>query len=183
MFKRDFLSQKRIEFLFSVLVLFFIAWALWEARHWPTHSKLFPWSVGFTVLALALIQVLVALRTALKESSPPGQNRSDALNAVSRTGINQSAFENSVPAADPRRRLLTICSWIVGFFLGIWLLGFKLGSLCLTFLFLKFTAREKWIISIAIAVGTYLFFWLVFDIALKVPLDHGLILDLVETSF
>jgi Tripartite tricarboxylate transporter TctB family len=139
--------------------------------------------VGFTVLALALIQVLVALRTALKEGRPAGQNRSHAVSGGASAGGNQSVSENSLRTADPRRRLLTICSWVVGFLLGIWLLGFKLGSLCLTFLFLKFTAREKWIISIAIAVGTYLFFWLVFDIALKVPLDKGLISDLVETSF
>lgn len=72
---------------------------------------------------------------------------------------------------------MTICCWIVGFFIGIWLLGFKVGALCLTFVFLKFTAKEKWMISAAIAVGSYLFFWLVFDIALRAPLGGGFIVD------
>lgn len=70
---------------------------------------------------------------------------------------------------------MTIGCWIVGFFIGISLLGFKLGSLFLTFVFLKFTAKEKWTISAALAVAGYLFFWLVFDLGLRVPLGSGLI--------
>jgi hypothetical protein len=74
-----------------------------------------------------------------------------------------------------RQRLITICFWIVGFFIGISFLGFKLGAFCLTFVFLKVTAKENWTISTAIAVGTYLFFWLVFDVALRTPLGSGFI--------
>ena len=76
-----------------------------------------------------------------------------------------------------RQRVITICCWIVGFFIGIWLLGFKLGALCLTFVFLKFTAKERWTLSTAIAVATYLFFWLVFDVTLRTPLGSGFIED------
>jgi hypothetical protein len=173
------LAKKRIEVFFSVLIVLFLVWVLWEARNWPAPSRLFPWSLGFTVLGLALIQVVVAWRAAFKANQ----------NAVPEWELDGEK-EKPNPGADPgvagdlvvpqeivRRRTWTICIWILGFFFGIWLLGFKFGSLGLTFAFLRFTAKETWFISTAIAVGTYLFFWLIFDIALRVPLGSGLIAD------
>lgn len=163
------MSRKKIEFLFSVLIVFFLIWVLWEARGWPAQSKLFPWSLGFTVLSLALLQVGAAWRAALKENQERGLDDTEASpNATTSLLISPHTA---------RQRAITICCWIVGFFIGISLLGFKLGALCLTFAFLKFAAKEKWTISAAIAVVSYLFFWLVFDIALRAPLGSGFIGD------
>jgi hypothetical protein len=174
------LSRKKVEFLFSVIIGFFLIWAVWEARRWPASSKLFPWSLGFTVLALALIQIVVAGRAAVKDSTAtaPGETALTDVNVSESAEVSSRISANSVVALETARlRVVTICVWIVGFYIGIWLLGFKIGSLCLTFLFLKFTANEGWMISTAIAAGTYLFFWLIFDIALGVPLGNGLIAD------
>lgn len=173
------MSRKKIEFLFSVLIVLFLVCALWAARHWPAHSKLFPWSLGFIVLTLALLQAGVALRAALNESRADDLAKKgvDDANENPIAETNRAVFENLAIPPDPAQRVITICCWIVGFFIGIWLVGFKVGSLCLTFAFLKFTANEKWTISAAIAVASYLFFWLVFDIALRVPLGGGLIGD------
>jgi hypothetical protein len=174
------LSRNKIDFLFSVLVVFFLIWALWEARNWPAPSKLFPWSLGFIVLTLALIQLGVAWRAALKESRADdfAKKELDDANGTPVAGTNRPVSENLVIHTDTaRQRVITICCWIVGFFIGIWLLGFKLGSLCLTFAFLKFTANENWTLSTVIAVASYLFFWLVFDIALRAPLGSGFIGD------
>jgi Tripartite tricarboxylate transporter TctB family len=163
------LSRKKIEFLFSLLIVFFLSWALWEARGWPAQSKLFPWSLGFTVLTLALLQVGVAWRAALKENQERGlDDTKGSPNATPSLPISQDMA---------RQRVITIGCWIVGFFIGISLLGFKLGALCLTFAFLKFAAKEKWTISAAIAVASYLFFWLVFDMALRAPLGSGFIAE------
>lgn len=173
------MAKKRIEFSFSVLIVLFLAWVLWEARNWPAPSRLFPWSLGFTVLGLALIQVVVAWRATLKASENAVLGREldgERENPKADAGFGV-AGDLVVPQEIVRRRTWTICIWILGFFLGIWLLGFKFGSLGLTFVFLKFTAKETWFISAAIALGTYLFFWLVFDIALRVPLASGLIAD------
>jgi Tripartite tricarboxylate transporter TctB family len=173
------LSKKQIEIFFSVLIVLFLAWVLWEARNWPAPSRLYPWSLGFTVLGLALMQVVVAWRATLKASENAVLGRElDGEKEKPNLGVNPSvAGDLSLPQDAVRRRTVTICVWIVGFFFGIWFLGFKFGSLGLTFAFLKFTAKETWLISTAIAVGTYLFFWLIFDIALRVPLGSGLIAD------
>lgn len=170
------MSPKKTEFLFSVIIVLFLAWALWEARYWPAQSKLFPWSLGFTVLALALSQVASALRAALNESKPTGVAERVADDANPSGGTYRSASgKEFIPPDIARRRTTMIGCWIVVFFLGISFLGFKLGSLFLTFAFLKFTAKENWTTSAALALGSYLFFWLVFDLALRVPLGSGLI--------
>ena len=170
------MSRRKIEFLFSVLTVLFLAWALWEARDWPAQSKLFPWSLGFSVLALALLQVAFALRAALKERRTAGVAQKLSDTAPATGGAPPSPTERDlIPPDIARRRAMMIGCWIVAFFVGISLLGFKLGSLFLTFVFLKFTAKEKWVTSAAIAVGSYLFFWLVFDLALRVPLGSGLL--------
>lgn len=191
------MSPKKIELAFSVAIVLFLTWSLWEARGWPLHSKLFPWSLGFSVLALALIQVAVALSGARTESKPrvegkkggsganasaPGErNRIKAQMEIERADLaDLGASPSDGPGLTPeaiRRRVVAICGWVLIFFLGIWLLGFKVGSFFLTFAFLKFTAKEKWRVSVAIAVGTYLFFLIVFDVALKVPLGNGFIAD------
>jgi hypothetical protein len=174
------LSKKRVEFFFSVLVVLFLVWVLWEARNWPAPSRLFPWSLGFTVLGLALIQVVVAWRATVKadDNAALTQRELDGEREKSKAGADPAVTSDLVvPQEVVRRRTWTICIWILGFFFGIWFLGFKFGSLGLTFAFLRFTAKETWFISIAIATGTYLFFWLIFDIALRVPLGSGLIAD------
>jgi hypothetical protein len=169
-------SPRKIEFLFSVLIVLFLGWALWEARNWPAQSKLFPWSLGFTVLALAVLQVAFVLRAALKEAGTAGVAEKLSEAATASGGVAPSHTESDlIPLDIARRRAIVISCWILAFFAGISLLGFKLGSLFLTFVFLKFTAKEKWITSIAISVGSYLFFWLVFDLALRVPLGSGLL--------
>lgn len=188
------MSPKKIEVAFSLAIAFFLVWTVWEARDWPLHSKLFPWSLGFSVLVLALIQVVVALSAAWNEGNTrvkekksgsgangaaPGQrDRIEAQMEIERADPGFSASDG--PALTPeaiRRRVVAICGWILIFFLGIWLLGFKVGSLFLTFAFLKFTASEKWSVSAAVAVGIYLFFLVVFDLALKVPLGNGFVAD------
>jgi hypothetical protein len=164
-------SRNKVELVMSVLVVFFFLWILWESRNWPAQSKLFPWSLGLSSLVLALIQVVIAARTAFKEPA------SDTQTGV---GDGRASAEESFSVSEgaaAHRRTLVLCGWVVGFFLGICLLGFKIGSLCLTFLFLRFTANENWTLSAVMAVGSYLFFWLVFDVALGVPLDNGLIGD------
>lgn len=45
----------------------------------------------------------------------------------------------------------------------------------MTFVFLRFATGEGWKLSIVLSVSTYLFFLIVFDLALAVALPEGLI--------
>jgi len=188
-------SRKKIEFLFSVVIMLFLVWVLWEPQNWPAPARLFPWSLGFSVLALALIQFVVSGRAVIREirtgsgAEPKDELARDTVGCRDhhRAGdeavtpivaMNQPDSGRTARAPEPAgQRVITICLWIVGFFVGIWLVGFKFGSFFLTIAFMKLAAKEKWPISAAMALGTYLFFWLVFDIGLKLPLGNGVIAD------
>ncbi|HEX2226982.1 MAG TPA: tripartite tricarboxylate transporter TctB family protein [Candidatus Binatia bacterium] len=176
------MSRKKAELLLSALFVLFLIWTLWESRNWPAPSKLFPWALGLSVLLLAMVQLALAWRAAFRVSPSvsatmeKGRGENELAREHKRGGEHAPAELIATWSVDAApRRILAICGWIVAFFLGIWLVGFKLGSLLLTFAFLKFTAIESLLISAAIAVGTALFFWLVFDMALKIPLDNGIL--------
>jgi Tripartite tricarboxylate transporter TctB family len=189
----DSVSRKKIEFLFSAVIVLFLFWVLWEPQSWPAPARLFPWSLGFSVLALALIQFVAAACAVVREIST-GSTAQDELardtvdfrdhhragdkGVTPAVAMNPPPSGHATPVREPAgQRVITICLWIVGFFLGIWLVGFKFGAFFLTIAFMKFAAKEKWPISATMALGTYLFFWLVFDIGLKLPLGDGLIAD------
>ncbi len=88
-----------------------------------------------------------------------------------------------LPSDVVNRRTLNIFGWIIGFFIAIWLVGFNLsGPLC-TFIYLKIGAREKWPISIILAVATGVFVYVLFDQLLHVPFPPGLLFNFFSKAF
>ncbi|MGH7830667.1 MAG: tripartite tricarboxylate transporter TctB family protein, partial [Candidatus Binatia bacterium] len=74
-----------------------------------------------------------------------------------------------------RRRTFSIMCWITGFFLAIWLLGYNAAVPIATFLFLKFGAGERWLISLLLTALAWVFFYGLFDYALHLPFPSGLL--------
>jgi hypothetical protein len=75
---------------------------------------------------------------------------------------------------------MLIASWIVGFFLAIWFLGFPAASAIATFLYLKFSGNERWLTSIVPAFIAWGFFYGMFDYALKLPFPDAVLIDWLE---
>ena len=71
-------------------------------------------------------------------------------------------------------------SWIVGFFMAIWFLGFVQASAIATFLCSKLGASEKWSVSLALTAACWLFFFGVFGYGLQLPFPHGVVFDWVH---
>ena len=71
-----------------------------------------------------------------------------------------------------------MCGWILGFTAAIFLIGFKLGPGLVTLAFLKRAARESWAMSVGVSIGVYLFFLLIFEVALNIRLPAGWIPDI-----
>jgi hypothetical protein len=71
--------------------------------------------------------------------------------------INQAIDEANLDETSFRKRTRVILGWVVGFFLALWLLGFPLGIALATFLYLKVAAREGWLTSVLVTVGTWAF--------------------------
>jgi hypothetical protein len=160
-----------VSLVLVVLVIFF----LWEARDWQIRARLAPWTIGFAVLAIALVQVFAAGRALIRQPSPSGDRtarRSATVGAEVALGGGDSAV---LPADDAivRRRAIFIIAWIVGFGLGLWLLGFRLGAPLLTFSFLRFGAGESARAAILFALGTYLIIVVLFHGVVALPFPPG----------
>lgn len=157
--------HRALDLVFACFVALAILWFVWEARDWSFHSRLFPWSVGLTVLILALAQVALSVR-----NFQYGSSKDDIK-------LKMAPPDHQAAGVEPSEvwRLATIGSWIAVFFLGIWLFGFRLGSLVLTVAFLKVAAKEGYKKSLTLGLVNYLFFLIIFDFALGVPLLEGAI--------
>jgi TctA family transporter len=137
-------------FTFSLVVV--LSWALWQSRNFGFRAGLFPWAIGFPLLALTVSQLILELTgKARRTVAGPGES-----GAVLSTEV---VF----------RRTLSICIWIIGFFAAIWLLGFPLAFPVTTLLYLKLAGQEKWPITAVFTLATWGFFYGVFELGLRVP--------------
>jgi len=143
--------------LFSASIVVLLGLALWQSRNFGYRAGLFPWAIGFPVLALAIVQLGKELLGFEKKPR------------AAEFGLGVG------PEISPElayRRTLLILGWTIGFFVGIWLLGFSLAVPTTIILYLKF-AKEKWPITLALALAAWLFFYGLFDYALHVPFPDG----------
>jgi hypothetical protein len=159
-------SRRKSEIAFSAALALLAAYWVWEARNYTTNVRLVPWTIGFPVLALALLQLAAAIRASRApdiDSATTSATASTGLDfssadAVAATATAELAeVEPAVPPDVARARGLQMFYWILGFFFGIVLLGFRVGAPVTTFLFLRYASKETVRLSVMFAVGTYLF--------------------------
>jgi hypothetical protein len=151
-----------LSLLFTGGIIVIFSWALWESKSFGFRAGLFPWSIGYPVLALAIVQFVLELM---------GKGRAGDL---------ESEVEIDLPKAVVRRRSAGILGWIFGFYLLIWLVGFSYAVPITTFFYLKFSGKEKWPMTIIFTAATWGFFYGVFDYALRIPFPEGLLISLIK---
>jgi putative tricarboxylic transport membrane protein len=157
----------------GLFALFFVAlfgFIVYQAKFgfgaWEPRAALFPLSIGIPSLILAIV---IFLRELFRST------RTVAVETV--------APVESAPAIAPdeaRNRTMIIASWILGFFITIWFLGFPIASALATFLYLKFSGGERWSTSVALALVAWAFFYGMFDYGLKLPFPEGALMNWLE---
>jgi TctA family transporter len=143
--------------LFSLLLVIVLVWALWQSRRFGFRAGLFPWAIGFPLLTLAIVQLVMDL-------------------TGKKTGHGLVRMMDAPPGIPPelvRRRTASICGWIIGFFVTIWLLGFPLAVPLLTCLYLKVGAAEKWPLTLGLTALAWGFFYGMFERLLHLPFPEG----------
>ncbi|MEX0802896.1 MAG: tripartite tricarboxylate transporter permease [Candidatus Binatia bacterium] len=131
--------------LFSLGMAVVFASALWTALSWPARARIFPVAIFGPVLLITIANFIKDLR------------RQPWIGA-----INHVIADANLDEASFRKRTRNILGWVMGFFLALWLFGFQVGIPLATFLYLKVYAREGWLASIVITVGTWAFIIIVF---------------------
>jgi hypothetical protein len=198
--------RKKVDLLFSVVILLILIWMVYEARDWTMKSRLFPWTIGIPAIGLALLQISFVTRSLLQrepvaahaelaeqaraEVGPAAAlaaERHDMAAAGEASVVSaavESAFgegsavaEVEIPPEVARRRTFEMVGWILGFALGVVLLGFTMGAGLLSLLFFKTASRERWSTALGISISTYLFFYILFERALNIPFPVGLVAE------
>ncbi|HKY08009.1 MAG TPA: tripartite tricarboxylate transporter permease, partial [Candidatus Binatia bacterium] len=134
--------------LFTLTVIVVLSVALWQSRNFGFRAGLFPWVIGTPTLIFAFLQLARDLTTA--KSPEAGSHAELAAGLVV-------------------RRTISIILWIVGCFLGIWLLGFAYAVPLVVLVYLKFAGRESWTMTALVTFFSWLFFWALFEKILNVP--------------
>ncbi len=117
------------------------------------RAALFPMIIGVPSLVLGLV-------TLGREFTSP-------------SGVIGGEEPTDVDPVVAKRRMISIISWIVGFFFSIYLLGFVISSAFASFLYLKVGAKESWLMSVLLTLVAWGFFYGVFDLALHLPFPPG----------
>ena len=125
--------------IFSFCALIFFIVFVYQAQEWRLQARLYPWAIGIPMIILAVIQVILDLK-GVRAKQPSDGAPVDFQ------------FSTDVDPAVARRRTINIFVWILGFFVGIVLLGFTITIPLLVFSYLKFQSGESWLLSIILTI-------------------------------
>ena len=142
------------DILFTFILVAALALGLWQSKAFGFRAGLFPWAIGYPVLAFTIIQLVLEL-----------------LGKVRLSGM-EGGPELDLPQSVVIRRTAAILGWILGFLAGIWLLGFSLAVPVITLLYLK-VSGEKWLITVTLTLITWACFYGLFDYSLHIPFPEG----------
>ena len=143
----------------SLGMMVITAWLVITALKWPFRTAMFPVAIGIPVFSLAVVEFCFSLFG----------KKEDELQTK---GVD-SELPEEIDRATARKRTLSICLWILGFFFLIPLIGFPFAVPLFLFLYVKFKGREGWGISFGLtAVGAGAFYAL-FIRLLEIPFAEG----------
>ncbi len=147
--------------VFSLFIVITFICALWQSMGFNVRAGLFPWAIGFPVLALAIVQFVMDFlgKEGRRSEDSPGE------------------AEIELPSDVVNRRTAGIFVWIVSYFVAIWLLGFSIAAPFCTFIQLKIGAKEKWLITLILSGAAWAFIFGVFDRLLHVPFPPGILFE------
>ena len=126
------------------------------AMDWPVKAKLFPISIGVPVFCMAAAEVLWGL-----------------LRPDARAAAMDFRLSDHLPSKIAVRRTLAAIGWMLGFLMGIVLVGFPMAVPLVVFLYAKVQGRESWGLSLGLALGVWGLFYAVFDRLLHLPFPAG----------
>jgi Tripartite tricarboxylate transporter TctB family len=162
--RRDCHLKVRPQAILSFVFLIFFIVFVYQAQDWRLQARLYPLAIGIPMLILAIIQVILDLRGVKAKETSDG------------APVDFQLSQNIDPVL-ARKRAINIFSWIFGFFLLIWLLGFPIAIAAMMFGYLKIQSKEPWVLSIVLTAVGWICFWVLFVWLLNLPFPQGLILE------
>ncbi len=152
----------RPQAIFSLLALIFFCVFVYEAKEWRMQARLYPFAIGIPMIILAIIQVILDLKGI--ESKPD--------DGAAPVDIQRTL---TVEPAVAFKRTVTTFGWFLGFFMGIWLVGFSITIPAMVFSYMFFHGKEKFVLSATLTVIAFIFYYSLFVRLLNLPFPDGMI--------
>ena len=146
------IREHYIESLFILALAVIFAAGVVTAREWPGKTALFPTLIG---VAGCIMAVVLSLWTGLwggEEKAPEGPG-----------GAADIFLDVNLRSGEALKRTFFICFWLIGIFVGTWLLGQLIALPLFVFLYLKVGSDEGWLLSLGLTAGAIAFLYGVFD--------------------
>ena len=145
---------------FGTFIILVSGYAIFAASRWSFKTGFFPLAVAIPLLLLTLLHLYLELFSA------PETSRGPAVEAE---------FSNEVAPELARRRVITIFSWMAGFILLVYLLGFPLTVPLFVFFYLKIQSRVGWTQSILLTAITWVLFYGLFQRLVRIQFEAGVV--------
>lgn len=143
---------------------------------------------SLVIVGLAVVVAVMALQMKLGTPDQPGPGMWPLIIAVFIGACALLLLFTEHDGADYEP--LTKRSWIVilgfalmaGYVLAFTYVGFTAASLLFSFIWLRFFAKERWLVVWLGTIGFTAAFVIVFAVLLKVPVPHDYLLSLITTG-
>ena len=145
--------------LFSLFLIAVAGYAAFSASHWSFKTGFFPLSLAIPLIILVVVHLVLEVVGGSEKTGGP---------AV------ETEFANDVPPEVVRRRVVEIFSWIAGFIVLVFLLGFPVAVPLFMIAYLTMQSRIGWLQSIALTAGAWGFFYFLFQRLLNLQFEAGL---------
>ncbi len=143
---------------FCIVLIAIAGAAIAMALEWPFQAALFPLSVGIPLLILASIQLLQTLLA--KAESDDGA-------AV------DLEFSSDIAPELQCRRAIAAFSWIVGFILAVFLIGFPLTVPLFVCAYLRFESGLDRLPTLVATAVTWIMFYALFQKLVHLQFEQG----------
>ena len=150
----------RPQAIFSFIFLIFFILFAYEAKDWRLQARLYPWVIGIPMVILCLVQVILDLMGIERKQQDAAP-------------VDFQFAQATVEPAVARRRAINMFSWFLGFFFGIWLLGFSVTIPLMAFGYMYILSKEKLWLSLTLTALAWLFYWALFVRLLNLPFPDG----------
>jgi Tripartite tricarboxylate transporter TctB family len=150
--------KKRGHVGFCVFLIAISGYVVYSASYWSFKAGFFPLATAIPLMILALLHLALVLFGAPETVGGP---------AV------ETEFSNEITPAVARRRAVAIFSWIAGFILLVYLLGFPFAVPLFLFFYLKLQSRESWLWSTALTATAWAFFYMLFQRFVQLQFETG----------
>jgi len=149
---------KKASLVLSAAVMLLSIWGIVSAWSWPMKAALFPLVISIPLFLLAAAEVLWVL-----------------FGRTAQSAASDFKLSDHVPESVAMHRTLLAACWILGFFVGILLLGFLVAVPLFVLLYLLLQGKQGWLLSIVFTLAVFGFFYGLFDLLLHLPFPPGLL--------